>query len=203
MTLDRQQIKQNAKDALKANYWPMIGYFVLNMVICAVCGGLSSLYVGLILTILVVPVVAVSFCYLTYKVYRNEEHSVSGLFDGFQNFGHVLGGYWWMYLFILLWSMLFYIPGIVKAIAYSMTPYILMDQPEVGAKEALKLSMEMTKGHKMEIFVMYLSFIGWAIVSAITLNIAGIFYVYPYMQLTMAGYYDELKKQQNPVTYTA
>jgi uncharacterized membrane protein len=86
-----------------------------------------------------------------------------------------------------------------------MTPYILMDQPEIDAKEALKVSMEMTKGHKGEIFVMYLSFIGWAIVSAITLNIAGIFYVYPYMQLTLAGYYDELKAQYNSSnqTYTA
>jgi uncharacterized membrane protein len=110
MTLDRQQIKQNAREALKANYWPMIGYFVLFMLISSVCGGLSAAYIGFVLIVLVIPVVTVSYLYLNYKVYRNEEHSVSNLFDGFQNFGHVLGGYWWMMLFTCLWSLLFCIP---------------------------------------------------------------------------------------------
>ena len=75
-----------------------------------------------------------------------------------------------------------------------MTPYILIDRPEIGAKEALKLSMQMTKGHKGEIFVMYLSFIGWGILTSLTCGLVGIFYAFPYMNTTMAGYYEELKK---------
>ena len=201
MFLDRKQIKENAKDALKANYWPMILYSAgIPLVLSIVCLILTKLGLGLISTIvsaLISPVLTIGLCNVCYRVYKGEEHSVSDIIDGFQNFGHIIGGYWWMMLWIFLWSLLLYIPGIVKAYAYSMTPYILADQPEIEAQEALKVSMEMTNGHKGKLFVLSLSFIGWAIVAGFTAGIAGIFWVIPYMNLTMAGYYAELKENFN------
>jgi uncharacterized membrane protein len=116
------------------------------------------------------------------------------LFQGFQNFGRSVGGMLWMYLFIILWSMLFWIPGIIKALSYFMTPYILAECPSVKAKQALLLSMRMTKGHKGKIFIMGLSFIGWMILSSMTAGILYIVYVGPYMNTSFAGMYDELKK---------
>ena len=112
----------------------------------------------------------------------------------FQNFGRKLGGYLWMLLFTFLWSLLFWIPGIIKGFSYAMSPYILSDCPNVKAKDALKLSMRMMKGHKWEMFVMELSFLGWGILSALTFGILSIFYVDPYMNSSFATYYLEVRE---------
>ena len=87
------------------------------------------------------------------------------------------------------------IPGIIKGLAYSMTPYILADCPNVTARDALKLSMRMTAGYKGKLFVLGLSFIGWALLSAITFYILLIVYTGPYMYATFSGFYLELKEQ--------
>ena len=90
-----------------------------------------------------------------------------------------------MMLFTALWSMLFVIPGIIKGLSYSLTPYILAKYPEVPAKDALKLSMRFMNGRKGELFVLGLSFIGWCILAGLTFGILGIFYVIPYMSITV------------------
>lgn len=115
--------------------------------------------------------------------------------EAFKNYPRKLGGSLWMGLFIFLWSLLFVIPGIIKAISYSMTQYILADCPQVRAKDALKLSMRMMRGHKWEYFVMGLSFIGWAILTALTLGILGIFYTGPYMNSSFAVFYLEVRDE--------
>jgi len=113
------------------------------------------------------------------------------------NFGRKLGGMLWMYLWIFLWALIgvftLHILTIIKALAYSMSPYILASNPNVTATEALKLSRRMTKGHKGKIFVMALSFIGWQLLNALTLGILGIFYVNPYMFTSFAGLFVELR----------
>ena len=87
------------------------------------------------------------------------------------------------------------IPGFIKSLAYSMTPYILADCPNVTATDALKLSMRMTAGYKGKLFVLGLSFIGWMLLSAITVYILYVVYVGPYMYATLSGFYLELKEQ--------
>jgi uncharacterized membrane protein len=134
-----------------------------------------------------------SFC---LGVYRGAQGDIGEMFStGFRDFGRNLGGILWMELFIFLWSLLFIIPGIIKALAYFATPYILADTRNVPATDALKLSMRMTKGHKGKIFVMGLSFIGWLLLSAITFGMVGLFYAGPYMNTSFAGMYDELKAE--------
>ncbi|MBO7689462.1 MAG: DUF975 family protein [Clostridia bacterium] len=98
-------------------------------------------------------------------------------------------------IFVFLWSLLLIIPGIIMSYAYEMTPYILNDHPELGAKETIDLSRTMMKGHKWELFVFDLSFIGWWILSIITLGIADIFYVHPYYANSHAAFYENLKAQ--------
>lgn len=92
-----------------------------------------------------------------------------------------------------LWSLLFVIPGIIKAISYALTPYILADCKNVRATDALKLSMRMMEGHKWEYFVLGLSFIGWMLLTSLTCGLLYVFYVGPYMNNTFAGYYAERK----------
>jgi len=130
------------------------------------------------------------------KIYRGEQASVGEVISKCSvNFLRKVGGMLWMALFAVLWSMLLWVPGIIKMYAYRMAPYILAECPEVNAKEALKLSMRMTNGHKGKLFVADLSFIGWILLSSLTLYILLLFHVGPYMYTTMAGYYAELKKE--------
>lgn len=96
-------------------------------------------------------------------------------------------------IFLFLWSLLCVIPGVIKSYSYAMVPYILADNPELGAREAITLSRKMMNGNKWRAFVLDLSFIGWGILSAITFGIVGIFYVSPYVYSTHAELYNALK----------
>lgn len=96
-------------------------------------------------------------------------------------------------LLLLFWTLLLIIPGIIKAYAYSMVPYILAENPNIGAEEAITLSNEMTKGHKLDMFVLDLSFIGWYILGALALGV-GIFFVMPYENATKAELYLVLRE---------
>jgi uncharacterized membrane protein len=98
-------------------------------------------------------------------------------------------------LFIFLWSLLLFIPGVVKSLAYFAVPYILAENPDIEPTQALDLSKAMTYGHKCDIFVTGLSFIGWYLVAGITAGIAGIFYVSPYVDATNAEMYEFLREQ--------
>lgn len=114
-------------------------------------------------------------------------------------FSNTFRGYWrnvWagflMMLFTYLWMLLLIIPGIVKAFAYSMTPYILKDNPELTANQAINLSVKMMKGHKFDLFYLELSFIGWGILSVFTLGL-GYLWLMPYMYTSMAAFYQDVK----------
>ena len=127
-------------------------------------------------------------------IFNDWDTSVSDMFRrSFNDYGRNLGGMLWMYLFIFLWSLLFVIPGIVKSYAYFAAPYILSEFPGVKPTDAIKLSMRMTDGYKAELFVLDLSFLGWHLLSGLTLGLLGILYVNPYHDASRAGYYEVLK----------
>ncbi len=186
----RQEIKELAKTAFLNNYWIAVG---VNVVVMLLVSAVSGMTMGIGALILMPPLL-IGLNMFSLKLYRGQKGDFDTVFnDGFSNFGHKLGGYLWMELFTFLWSLLFVIPGIIKSYSYAMTPYILVDQPEVDAREALKRSMRMMDGHKWELFVFQLSFIGWALLSSLTCGILYIFYVGPYYNNAMAGYYEERK----------
>lgn len=95
-------------------------------------------------------------------------------------------------LYTFLWSLLFVIPGIVKAYEYRMIPYLLADHPEMTKDQAFAESKRMMTGQKWNAFVLDLSFIGWEILSIFTLGILSIFYVEPYRFMTNAALYEKL-----------
>ena len=97
-------------------------------------------------------------------------------------------------VFLVLWTLLFIIPGVIKLYSYRMVPFIVAENPEIGATEAITKSREMMKGQKWDAFVLDLSFLGWIILSVLTAGILGIFYVYPYMFETNAELYLTLKE---------
>lgn len=100
---------------------------------------------------------------------------------GFGNYWHHVWGMFLNRFFVFLWSLLLFVPGIIKTLSYAMTNYILVDKPELSANEAINLSKDMMYGHKFDLFYLYLSFAGWFILCLFTLGI-GFLWLYPYAQ---------------------
>ena len=102
-------------------------------------------------------------------------------------------------LYTFLWSLLFVIPGIIKAYEYRMIPYILADDPTISTEEAFAKSREMMTGQKWKAFVLDLSFIGWNILSILTCGILAVFYVAPYQNATNAALYEALNGKDEQI----
>lgn len=101
-----------------------------------------------------------------------------------------------VYVLTILWSLLLVVPGIIKGLSYSLTPYIIKDYPELSANQAIDLSVRMMNGHKAKLFWLWLSFIGWFILSILTLGV-GLLWLLPYMQTTLAAFYLDVKADFN------
>lgn len=130
---------------------------------------------------------------------ENREHDTraSKIFYGFQGgrYGKIV---WTMFvkeLYIVLWTLLFIIPGIIKTYSYMLVPYILAENPQIDRSRAIALSQEMMRGYKMEAFILDLSFLGWVLLTGLTCGIAGVFYVSPYMDATYAEFYTAMKME--------
>ena len=113
-------------------------------------------------------------------------------FTGFDDFWTAFKTTFLVGLYTFLWSLLFVIPGIIKAFSYSQAMYIVAENKGIGAREAISQSKAMMDGHKAELFVLGLSFIGWFLLVGITFGIAAI-WVVPYMQTTLVNFYNNLK----------
>ena len=132
------------------------------------------------------------------KYSRRQQTKVGDLFKGFsENMWRNVGAWAIMSVFIFLWSLLFIIPGIIALYSYSMTYYILKDNPNIGSNAAIEKSKEMMNGHKAELFRLDLSFIGWYLLAILTLGI-GFLWLIPYMQTARAKFYEELVGGQLP-----
>ena len=100
-----------------------------------------------------------------------------------------------MVVFVFLWALLLIIPGIIAAIAYSQTFYILAEDDTIGSMDALRKSKEMMIGYKWKYFCLGLRFIGWALLCVLTLGI-GFLWLSPYIQVSYAKFYEDLKTNQ-------
>lgn len=207
--LNRPAIKAEAKSFIgqNARWWKMtlatIALYLLN-------GGIS-IYVNIatainhddpsttvgysssIITLLLIPfTIAASGYYINHIRGFNPEWK-SLYKEGIDNYGSYLVTGVLVNVFTFLWSLLFVVPGIIKALAYSQAKYVIHDNPRLKGKEAIEISKRMTNGFKGDLFSMYLSFIGWYILVGLTFGILSI-YVTPYVETTAAMYYENLKR---------
>ena len=137
-------------------------------------------------------VVEVGLC--SYFIESQSTGTDAGFAKLFGNYINVVKVMFMQKIFIFLWSLLLIIPGIIKAYEYAMVPYIVAEDPNIGYKEALERSKDMMNGHKFELWVLQLSFIGWMLLGVLACCIGTIF-VLPYQNATYAEYYMKLKKR--------
>lgn len=202
------EIRKSAYDALVANWKPAVLATLVVFVVSWICqgfnmcGGPNGIASLSVISFLLVVCVLVPLMYV-YNV------ALFGFYNGYQTdvlktmidiFKTKFMRYWVLSLLValytFLWGLLFIIPGIIKSYAYSMTPFIAAENPELGSDECIERSMKMMYGHKWELFVLDITFIGWWLLCLITFGIAALF-VHPYNTLAHIEFYKELKAEEN------
>ena len=127
---------------------------------------------------------------------RQQPNPEFGLaFSGFQRFGTALLALILVTLFTLLWMLLLIIPGIIASFRYALTFYVLADNPEMGALEAINRSKALMNGNKWKLFCLGWRFIGWVLIGVLTCGI-GLLWVMPYMQTSVSRFYDDVRGAQ-------
>lgn len=186
------ELKNLALGALRGNWTEsVITYLVFTLIVVASSfipwiGWVGSLFIG-------IPLGYGIYIYFLKRL-RQEEVELTNIFEGFKDYGRVLGTGLLMQIYVILWMLLLIIPGIIKSYSYSMTYYILADYPELKYNQAIELSMKIMTGNKMRLFILHLSFIGWFFLAIFTLGI-GYLWLSPYVYTTQAAFYQDLKAE--------
>jgi uncharacterized membrane protein len=195
-----KDLQAQAKAVLKANLGLAIGGLIIYMVILLVLSAIPA--IGWIGTLVLGGPLTVGIALFFLKMVRNEKVDIPVIFEGLKvNFINNMVAYILMVVFILLWSLLLIIPGIIAAFAYAMTFYILADNPQMSGYDALQKSKAMMKGRKGKLFCLYFRFFFWILLGCITFGLAFI-YVGPYMYLAATKFYEDIKDEA-PATATA
>lgn len=188
--MDFKEIKRESKEALVGN---RLGLLLVLVVVGIIASAISATGIGFLLT----PIITVAVFYCIKHLLQNKKLVVETLYNQFKSFEHALkmiavGLLVEVIIFVGL--ILLIIPGIIFAYAYSQALRIIAENPDMGIMEALRKSKEMMKGHKWELFVFQLSFIGHFLLTVITFGIYG-FYFLPYYQTCQVNYYLHLSGQ--------
>jgi uncharacterized membrane protein len=128
-------------------------------------------------------------------VRERREPMVEGIFGAFTKglYGRSVCGLLLVGIYTFLWLLLLIIPGIIKSFSYALTPYILIDHPELSCNEAIERSMRMMRGHKLQLFLIYLGYLGCCFLSTFTLYIA-LLWIIPYYNAVLAQFYQAVKE---------
>lgn len=187
------EIRAMARNSLRGAWGMAVLVTLLYTVIGAAVGNIPI--VGVIAGIILSgPLMYGIYAYFL-RTYRGERPELPVMFSGFQHFGSTLVLYIISSILIFLWSLLLIIPGIIAALRYSMAYFILHDNPGMSGLDAIRASTQMMRGYKGKLFLLYLSFIGWALLCVLTLGI-GFLWLMPYMNTSLAAFYDQLKSRQ-------
>ncbi len=177
-------------------YDGIFNFLTPRLILSVIAIGLFTMVIGLAFAILVSNVVQVG-CNRYFVENREHKTEIGQLFYGFKGgrYGSVVWIMFFKNLSIFLWSLLLIVPGIVKSFAYMMVPYIAAENTELDRKRVMQMSEDMMRGHKMEAFVLELSFIGWEILGSLTWGLVNIFWTMPYKKATFAEFYSAIKAE--------
>ncbi len=187
----RAELKGLAKEQIRGKIGVL---FVITLIVGLLSGLCSAIPVGSIVSLIVVtPALSISLIRVYLGLAKGVKPAVSDTFAGFDDFFTGFKVTALTGIFTFLWSLLFVIPGIIKSFAYSQAMYIVAENPGISSTEAIKKSEKMMEGHKMDYFVLVLSFYGWMLLGALT---CGLLYIWllPYMTMTMTNFYNNVKE---------
>lgn len=199
--LTSKEYRQLAADTLQGK-WGEVAIFTLVYIAIVGAASFSPKYIvlpvsdllGNIITLALLPMQWGYYVYFLAKT-RQQKADIDYLFIGYKDFGRIFGTLFLQSIYTCLWTLLLIIPGIVKAFSYAMTSYVLRDEPELSYDAAITRSSQLMRGHKAELFFLYLSFIGWVLLCLLTLGI-GFLLLMPYVRTAEAHFYEDLLKEE-------
>jgi uncharacterized membrane protein len=189
MKTENKVLMQRARASLSGKWGLAVGTFFVYMLIVILVSKIPK--VGGLATLLITGPLVLGMTIFSLSLSRNTGAKFEQMFEGFKKFGTALATYLLMLIFIILWSILLIVPGIIAALSYSQTFFILADDGSVGGREAIRRSKKMMDGYKWKYFCLQLRFLGWALLSILTLGI-GFLWLLPYIQVSQAKFYDDL-----------
>lgn len=197
--MTRQEIKEWSKQKIKGNIWNILGAILIANLIGGITSSVTAEYEVFSLVISIGGGILTFFMeiglirFMTQFI-KEQPHSFEMLFSKFKDWQQVITTYLHQFAIIFLWTLLFIIPGIIKAYAYSLVSYILADNQDISSKDALDLSEKMMNGHKASLFIFELSFIGWHLLAILTLGILEI-WIIPYQQTARTKFLLNIKEE--------
>ena len=207
--INRAELKSHAKDELRGKWGLAIGgFFLANLILQAVGQALNIisdrsyplLLISFLVTSILSAVMSVGMCKFALNYATNgETPAIEDLFSGFKVILKALGVYFLVTIIVAIGFILLIVPGIILSLMFSQVFYILADDNSKSIIDCLKESSAMMKGYKGAYFVLLLSFLGWLILGAIPLLI-GLLWVIPYMNVTLASFYLNIKNNYYAVT---
>jgi uncharacterized membrane protein len=196
MNTDNLTLMRASREALRGKWGIAILTFFIYALLTTTSGTMrthgSYLTISSTLTLIIGGPLALGAAIFSLSISRGKEARLEEIFLGFNNFGTALITYLLLLLYIFLWTLLLIVPGIIAALGYSLTFYILADDPNIKPQDALKKSKSMMDGYKEKLFYLSLRFLLLAILCILTLGI-GFLWLIPYVHVTMAKFYDDVK----------
>ena len=199
MVTSNKDLMTQARKSLSGRWGLAVGTFFVYMLIMGGLGNLNYAFSsdGLKIAINLAPLLlggafALGVATFSLAIARDEDAKLEMIFSGFKYYIKTLGLFLLMMLFILLWMLLLIVPGFIAAISYSMAFYIMRDNPDIKAMEAIDASKKMMYGYKWKYFCLGFRFIGWIILGILSLGI-GFLWIAPYMSISQAKFYDDVK----------
>lgn len=189
MATENLVLMKAARESLKDKWGLAIGTFVVYSLIMGSFGAMQKAGLAAILVAGPMMLGAATF---SLSLSRGKDAKLEQLFDGFRYFTSALLTYLLSLLYVLLWLLLLIVPGIIAGLSYAMVFYILADDPNLKPQDVLARSKEMMDGYKLKLFYLFLRFLLLAILCVLTLGI-GFLWLIPYIHITMAKFYDDLK----------
>lgn len=205
--MNLSSLRSKARSTLNGKWFSFVGYTILLLLLNTTIPNLleklnpaqDNFGVGTVLSIiyevLVISALTLGSSSLYLKITKGEKVSVSTIFSFFSNlnsYKKAIIYYFLTGLYLILWSLLLIIPGIIKSFSYAMTSYILIEEPYLTPSQAITKSRQMMDGYKWKLFCLYLSFAGWVILSIMTVGI-GFLWLTPYYQASIAHFYSHIK----------
>lgn len=167
MLKENSQLRAEARQALQGK-WPMAA--VAALIYSIVAGGLSAIpFIGGLCSLFIGLPVAYGIAIVMFGVFKGKDVDFGVLFEGFQDYSRIFVTKLLQGIYTALWSLLLVVPGVIKYYSYAMTDYILKEEPEMKNNAAIEKSMAMMENNKMKLFLLDLSFIGWALLVSLLL----------------------------------
>jgi uncharacterized membrane protein len=195
------EIRQEARQRLQGLWTSLIPVWFIYLTICfgvSFVFGKDTRFMGSITLWILGGPLAMGLTRIFLKIYNHEPFEFGQMFDGFKEFGRTLSAYLLILLFTFLWLLLLIVPGIIAALGYSMTFFIMAEDPDITASDAMRKSKELMMGHKAELFWLGFSFIGWVLLSFCTLGI-GFLWLESYIFASVTIFYKKIKGETEAV----